>query len=384
MSPPSGADKVSSCYLSSDSSSDSDCRRHQEEEDKDDYAASDDHRRRCPEEEEEDDYANDAGSQVTFDTTSMAGTDFLTPGGLNLFTVALPAKTEKLFAKDLPKIIKASGISKKNYRATINALNVGIGQLQKTAIAEISIARSIHNVAKEALKRGSKLLDGALKKVVKLEENLSKTKSTLANVSMKLCEAVFGQDAATAKKKTTSKTWKTTQKELGNVKKDLAEAKEELAGLKNEVESGASRRGRSGSRNKTRGDSMERLRKNERIKLDAFKLKSAIAGKNKEKEEKRKFDAKHDILCTIQALGGRVILLCRDIMVTATAVVTAMEGVAVGAITAKVAVAVAARARKEGVGIGVIAAEVPATAQEGGVATGIIAVAAAVGAGGGS
>ncbi len=103
---------------------------------------------------------------MTFDTSSMAGTDFLTPGGLNAFTVALPAKTEKLLLKDLPKIIKASGISKKNYRPTIDALNVGIGQLWKTAIAENSTTRSIHDVAKEALKRGSKSLDDALKKVV--------------------------------------------------------------------------------------------------------------------------------------------------------------------------------------------------------------------------
>ena len=96
----------------------------------------------CPEEEEEDDYADDAGSQVTFDTSSIAGTDFLTPGGLNSFAVALPAKSEKLLLKDLPKIIKASGISKKNYSVTIDALNVGIGQLRKTAIAENSTARS--------------------------------------------------------------------------------------------------------------------------------------------------------------------------------------------------------------------------------------------------
>lgn len=284
MSSPSGADEVSSCYSSSDLSSDGDRCRHQEE-------------------EEEDDYADDAGSQVTFDTSSIAGTDFLTPGGLNSFTVALPAKSEKLLLKDLPKIIKASGISKKNYSVTIDALNVGIGQLRKTAIAENSTARSIHDVAKEALKRGSKSLDDALKKVVKLEEDLSKTKSKLVNVSEKLREAVFGQDAATAKEKTTSKTLKTTQKELGNAKKELAEAKEVL--LKKEVESGASGRGRSGSRNETRGNSMERLREKERIKLDAFELKSAIARKNKEKEEKRKYDAKRGNVCTIQAMGGR-------------------------------------------------------------------------------
>ncbi len=68
-----------------------------------------------PEEEEEGDYTNNARSQLVFATSSMTGMDFLTPGGLNLFTVALPAKTEKLVAKDLPKIIKASGMSKKNY-----------------------------------------------------------------------------------------------------------------------------------------------------------------------------------------------------------------------------------------------------------------------------
>jgi hypothetical protein len=74
MSPPSGADELSSCYSSSDSLSDGDRRRHQEEEEEDDYAVSDDNCRRCLEEKEEDNYADDAGSQVTFDTSSMAGT----------------------------------------------------------------------------------------------------------------------------------------------------------------------------------------------------------------------------------------------------------------------------------------------------------------------
>ncbi len=77
MSPPSGADELSSCYSTSNSSSNGDCRHHQEEEEEDDYAASDDDRCRCLEEEEEDDYANDAGSQVTFDTSSTAGTGMM-------------------------------------------------------------------------------------------------------------------------------------------------------------------------------------------------------------------------------------------------------------------------------------------------------------------
>ena len=55
MSLPSGADEVSSCYSSSDLSSDGDRCRHQEEEEEDDYAAPVDDRRRCLEEEGEDD-----------------------------------------------------------------------------------------------------------------------------------------------------------------------------------------------------------------------------------------------------------------------------------------------------------------------------------------
>jgi hypothetical protein len=109
-------------------------------------------------EEEEEDNGNDTGSQVTFDMYDVDGMDFLTLGGLNLFTVVLPVKAEKLVAKDLPKNIKSSGILKKNYRATINALNVAIEQLRKMAIAKNSTTRSIHDVAKEALKRGTKSL----------------------------------------------------------------------------------------------------------------------------------------------------------------------------------------------------------------------------------
>ena len=143
---------------------------------------------------------------------------------------------------------------------------------------------------------------------------------------------------------------------IAAAKKELAEAKEVL--LKKEVESGASGRGRSGSRNETRGDSMERLREKERIKLDAFELKSAIVRKNKEKEEK-----KAEVAVAVAATAGE-------------------EGVVVGVVVGKVAVAVAATAREEGVVVRVVAAGVAAAAREGGVATGVIAAAAAVGAGG--
>jgi hypothetical protein len=258
------------------------------------------------EEEEDDDCADDARSQVTFDTMDMAETDFLTPGGLNSFSVvALPAKREKLVLKDLPKTIKASGISKKNFRVMIEALNVGIEQLRTTAVAENNSTRSI-GVANNALKRGSKSLDNVAKKMAKLKDNLSKSKSKLSDVSEKLRVAVFDQDAATDKVKTTSNSLKANKKELVKVKKELVDVQEELANAKKEVESAASRNtSGSTSRHDMRGDSMERLREKERIKLQAFEEKSEITRKNEEKEERRKMDAKRDNVSTIQALGGR-------------------------------------------------------------------------------
>jgi hypothetical protein len=87
----------------------------------------------------------------------MSETDFLTPGGLNSFSVvALPAKRDKLVLKDLPKTTKASGVCKKNFKLTVEALNVRIQQLQTTAVAENTSARII---ASNAFKRGSKFDD---------------------------------------------------------------------------------------------------------------------------------------------------------------------------------------------------------------------------------
>jgi hypothetical protein len=107
------------------------------------------------EEEEEEEDAEESMSQVTFDT-SMTGVNFLTPGGLNAFTVALPAKSEQLYLKDLPKPIKVLGISKKNFRASINELNSNVRSLVKTVINENSTARSIHDSVNLAIKRGTK------------------------------------------------------------------------------------------------------------------------------------------------------------------------------------------------------------------------------------
>jgi hypothetical protein len=87
------------------------------------------------EEEEEEEDAKESRSQVTFDT-SMTGANFLTPGGLNAFTVVLPAKSERLYLMDLPKPIKVLGISKKNFRASINELNSNVRSLVKMVINE--------------------------------------------------------------------------------------------------------------------------------------------------------------------------------------------------------------------------------------------------------
>jgi hypothetical protein len=144
-----------------------------------------------PEEDNEEDNVDDARSQVTFDTSVMAGPDFLMPGGLNLFSVAFPVKTDKLALKDLLKSIKTSRTCKKNFRVTIEAQNVAIKLLQKIAIAKNNSARSIHNIAKEALKHGLKSLDDVAKKMVKLKDDLGKKTSNLLVVLEKLCKAIF-------------------------------------------------------------------------------------------------------------------------------------------------------------------------------------------------
>jgi hypothetical protein len=247
-------------------------------------------------------------SQVTFDTSDMARTDFLMPGGLNLFSVALPVKTDKLALKDFPKSIKTSGTCKKNFRVTIEVHNVAIKLLLKIAFAENNSAKSIQGVAKEALMHGLKSLDNVARKMVKFKDNLGKKPSKLLVVSEKLREAIFEHNAAIVKKNTTSKTLKTTQKELAGVKKDLADVRNELVDAKKEMESASRYTSRSSSsHNKTRGDLIERLHEKEQIKLDAFKQKSAILHKHKEKEERWKMDAKANCenVCTIQALGGR-------------------------------------------------------------------------------
>ena len=103
------------------------------------YSSSDDGGVRSDSSNEEDegeteDKIEDNVSQGTVEMFDSI--DFLTPGGLSLFTVALPSKSDKLVLKDLPKTIKASVTSKKSFRVTMEALNSGIVLLWKTAVSE--------------------------------------------------------------------------------------------------------------------------------------------------------------------------------------------------------------------------------------------------------
>ena len=102
------------------------------------------------EEEEEEEDAEESMSQVTFDT-SMTGANVLTPGRLNAFTVALPAKSERLYLKDLPKPIKVSGICKKNFRASINELNSNVRSLVKTVINENSTGETRQELRRRSI-----------------------------------------------------------------------------------------------------------------------------------------------------------------------------------------------------------------------------------------
>jgi hypothetical protein len=250
--PPSDKDnKVS--FLSSDSLSDDD---------------SDPQQLQSPTYDEEDNVNDDAGSQVTMDKFDMAGTDFFMPGGVALFSVALQVKMAKLVLKDLLKTIKTSRISKKNFRVVTEVLNLGIDLLGKIAVSENSNARSIHNIAKQALKHGSKTLHDVVKKMSKLEKNLVTTRFKFLDVLEKMRKAVFERDAAIAKKKTASKTLK---QELANAKKELGDVQKKMADTKKEVESTSRNTNRSTSRhNKTRGDSMQRLGEKKIIKLDSL------------------------------------------------------------------------------------------------------------------
>ena len=65
-------------------------------------------------EEGEEKEEEETRSQVPLDTSTILA-NFLIPGGLNAFPIALPAKLDRLFLKDLPKPIRPTDISRRNF-----------------------------------------------------------------------------------------------------------------------------------------------------------------------------------------------------------------------------------------------------------------------------
>jgi hypothetical protein len=138
----------------------------------------------------EDKENDEDGSQVTLPTMrTYDSVDFLMLGGLNLFSEVLPAKPEKLVLKNLPQSVKISTLTKKNYQVVVITLNQGIELLKMTSIAENNSARSIHNTAKDALKQGTKTLDDSVKKMNKLNDNITKTNAKLTYATEKMRKA---------------------------------------------------------------------------------------------------------------------------------------------------------------------------------------------------
>ncbi len=100
-----------------------------------------------------------------------------------MFSVALPAKPEKLVLKNLPQSVKISTLTKKNYQVVEKTLNQGIESLKMTSISENNSAKSIHDTTKDALKQGTKTLDDSAKKMNKLNDDLTKTNAKITDAT---------------------------------------------------------------------------------------------------------------------------------------------------------------------------------------------------------
>ena len=126
------------------------------------------------EDEEFEEDNEDTGSQVPMETLDV---DFLTPGGLNAFTVALPTKSEKLVLRDLPKTITAT--SKKNFRVTMNMLNAGISlkanSNKDTAISEKKAALNTLKEKTDSLKNIEKELADVQKELADTKKEVKST-----------------------------------------------------------------------------------------------------------------------------------------------------------------------------------------------------------------
>jgi hypothetical protein len=106
------------------------------------------------------------------------------------------------------------------------------------------------------------------------------------------------RDTAVSKKKTAMSNLATKAKAHKKVKKELSDAKKELANAKKEVKN-LTRQLQQADFRPSRGDSVDCNCKKETIELAAFEEKTVITCRNKEREDRRKTDAKCDNVNTI-------------------------------------------------------------------------------------
>jgi hypothetical protein len=117
-------------------------------------------------------------------------------------------------------------------------------------------------------------------------------------------KATTKRDTAVSKKKTAMSNLVTKASAHKKVMKELSDAKKELANAKKEVEN-LTRQLQQADFQLSRGDSVISYSKKERIKPAVFEEKTAISRQNKEKEDQRKTDAKHNNVNTSQLTGSR-------------------------------------------------------------------------------
>ena len=113
-----------------------------------------------------------------------------------------------------------------------------------------------------------------------------------------MCITTIKKDTAVSEKKTAMSVLATKAKAHKKVKKELSDAKKELANAKKEVKN-LTRQLQQADFRPSRGDSVAQDCKKETIKLATFEEKTAMTRQNKEREDRRKTDAKCDNVNTI-------------------------------------------------------------------------------------
>ncbi|KAL3797586.1 hypothetical protein ACHAW5_003305 [Stephanodiscus triporus] len=187
-------------------------------------------------------------------------------------------------------------------RDVFSDLNAGIEQLVSKVLAENNSARSIWNSVDIALKKGYKTLDAKAKQVVKLQDDLTKTKTRLENALEKVRGESNKRESAIREKKEALESLQTKTESLTKTKKDLVDVRKELDDLKKEV--GGSNWSDGQKATVQSSDELERLRERKRIENEAYATRLKLQREDKERGEKRKRKKKNESVSTIQGIGG--------------------------------------------------------------------------------